>query len=171
MNRIDVVLAVVLALFALRGFFRGFARELFAILGLVFGVAFSITKYADAAEMLPPAIPGDLRPFTAFGVLFFAVVLAARLLGALVHRLLGIVWLSPVDRLAGAVFGAGKAAVLIGLLVMAMRTYAPSAAIDRALDESVVMRSIMQVVGEGRDAAATAGIIPVPRTSPAAAGG
>jgi membrane protein required for colicin V production len=170
-NRIDVVLAAVLALFALRGFFRGFARELFAILGLVFGVAFGITKYADAAEMLPPAVPGDVRPFVAFVILFFAVVLAARLLGALVHRLLGIVWLSPLDRLAGAAFGALKAAVLVGLLVMAMRTYAPSAAIDRALDESVVMRSILQVIGEGRDAAATAGIVPVPRRSPSAAGG
>jgi membrane protein required for colicin V production len=169
-NRIDVVLAVALALFALRGLFRGFARELFAILGLVFGVAFAITNYAHAADMLPPSVPGDLRPFTAFVILFFAVVLAARLLGALVHRLLGIVWLSPVDRLAGAVFGALKAAVMIGFLVLAMRTYVPSAAIDRALDESVVLRSIMQVIGEGRDAAATAGI-PLPRTSRSAAGG
>ena len=39
MNRIDVVLAVVLALFALRGFWRGFSREIFALIGLVGGVA------------------------------------------------------------------------------------------------------------------------------------
>ncbi len=170
MNRIDVVLAVVLALFALRGLFRGFARELFALLGLAGGVAFAAAKYAEAAEMLPPSVPGDLRPFVAFVVLFFAVVLAARMLGALVRRLLGLVWLSPLDRLAGAVFGVLKASVMIGCLVLLLRAIAPSAAIDRALGESVVMRSIMQVIGEGRDAAATAGI-PVPRMSPSAAGG
>jgi membrane protein required for colicin V production len=169
-NRIDVVLAVFLALFALRGLFRGFARELFALLGLVGGAAFAVANYGDAAAMLPPAVPGDLRPFTAFVVLFLAVVLAARLAGALVQHLLGIVWLSPVDRLAGAVFGTVKAAVLIACVVLLMRAYAPSASIERALGESVVMRSIMQVIGEGRDAAATAGF-PVSRSSPSAAGG
>lgn len=170
MNRIDVVLAVLLGLFALRGLFRGFARELFALLGLIGGVALAVGMYAEVAEMLPPAVPRDLRPFVAFVVLFGAVVLAARLLGALVHYLLGIVWLSPADRVAGALFGAAKGAALVGCVVMLMRTYAPSASIERALGESVVMRAILQVIGEGRDAAATAGM-PVPRSLPSAAGG
>jgi membrane protein required for colicin V production len=168
-NRIDVVLAVLLALFALRGFFRGFARELFALLGLVGGVALALTRYAEAAEMLPPSVPPDLRPVLAFLILFFAVVLAARLVGALVRYLLGMVLLSPLDRLAGAVFGAAKGVAIVGGLLMLLRAIAPSATIERALGESVVMRSIMQVVGEGRDAAATAGV-PVPHGSPSAGG-
>jgi membrane protein required for colicin V production len=169
-NRIDVVLAVFLAMFALRGLFRGFSRELFALIGLVGGVAFALANYGAAAEMLPPSVPGDLRPFVAFVVLFFAVVLAARLAGALLHRLLGIVYLSPLDRIAGALFGAVKGAALIGCGILLIRAYAPSATIERALGESVVMRSIMLVIGEGRDAAATAGV-PMPRRSPSAAGG
>jgi membrane protein required for colicin V production len=169
-KRIDVVLAVVLALFALRGLFRGFARELFSLLGLIGGVVLAVTRYAAAADMLPPAMPGELRPFVAFVILFFAVMLGARLAGALVHRALGIVWLSPLDRVAGALFGAAKGAALVGCLVLLLRYLAPSATLDRALGESVVMRSIMQLIGEGRDAAATAGI-PLPRTSPSAAGG
>jgi membrane protein required for colicin V production len=169
-NRIDVVLAVLLALFALRGLFRGFARELFALLGLIGGVMLAVSKYVDAADMLPPAVPQEARPFLAFLILFCAVVLAARLLGALVHHALGIVWLSPVDRIAGALFGAVKGAAIVAGLVLLMRVYAPSVAVERALGESVVMRSILQVIGEGRDAAATAGI-PVPRSSPSAAGG
>jgi membrane protein required for colicin V production len=142
-NRIDVVLAVWLALFALRGLFRGFARELFALLGLVGGVVVAVTRYAPAAEMLPPAVPSDLRPVVAFLVLFFAVVLAARLAGALVRHLLGLVWLSPADRVAGAVFGAAKGAALVACVVLLMRAMAPSTEIERALAQSVVMRSIM----------------------------
>jgi uncharacterized membrane protein required for colicin V production len=46
-SRIDVVLAVVLALFALRGFWRGFSREIFALIGLVGGVAVAGANYAE----------------------------------------------------------------------------------------------------------------------------
>ena len=50
MNRIDVVLAVVLALFALRGFQRGFSREIFSLIGLVGGVVVG----PRASELIHP---------------------------------------------------------------------------------------------------------------------
>jgi len=39
LNRIDVVLAIVFLLFAVRGFWRGFSREFFGFVGLIGGVA------------------------------------------------------------------------------------------------------------------------------------
>src|SRR5262245_30335388 len=82
-DRIDVVLAVFLALFAIRGFWRGFSRELFALIGLVGGVAAAIGNQSRVAEMLPPSVPDIGRPLVAFVAIFLAVYLGAKVAGAL----------------------------------------------------------------------------------------
>jgi uncharacterized membrane protein required for colicin V production len=44
-NRIDLILAIVLIVFALRGFWRGFSREFFGFIGLIGGVAVAAATY------------------------------------------------------------------------------------------------------------------------------
>lgn len=170
MNRIDVVLAVVLALFALRGFQRGFSREIFALIGLVGGVAVAGTLYADAALQLPPEVPGIARPAIAFIGIFLGVALAAKLAGMLVHRLLGLVLLSPIDRLGGIVFGAAKGAALITLGVVVVRAVTPPNALERVAGDSVLLRPVLELTDDGRGAAA-ARTLPNPVPSPSAGGG
>ena len=151
MNRIDVVLAVLLALFALRGFQRGFSREIFALIGLVGGVAVAGALYADAALQLPPEVPDIARPAVAFVGIFLGVALAAKLVGMVVHRVLGLVLLSPLDRLGGIVFGVAKGAAVVTLGVIVVRALTPANALERA--------------------AAAARSLPDPIPSPSAAGG
>ena len=170
MNRIDVVLAVLLALFALRGFQRGFTREIFALIGLVGGVAVAGALYADAALQLPPEVPEIARPAMAFLALFFGVALAAKLVGMLVHRVLGLVLLSPLDRLGGIVFGVAKGAAVVTLGVIVVRALTPANAIERAAAGSVLLQPILELTDDGR-AAAAARTLPDPVPSPSAAGG
>ena len=162
MNRIDVVLAVVLALFALRGLWRGFAREFFALVGLVGGVAAAATTHADAALMLPPAVPEITRPWVAFAVVFLAVLVAAKLVGALVHHALGAVALSPLDRVAGAFFGAAKGAALIALGVLVVRAVTPPHALERACADSVLMQPLLDLTDDGGAATAVERHLPEP---------
>jgi membrane protein required for colicin V production len=168
-SRIDVVLAVVLALFALRGFFRGFSREIFALIGLVGGVAVAAAYYPDGALMLPPEVPEIARPALAFVGIFLAVALAAKLVGLVVQRLLGLVLLSPLDRLGGIVFGAAKGAALITLGVVVVRAITPPDAIERACADSVLMRPILELTDDGHAAAAVRRLpepLPLPSSSP-----
>lgn len=178
MNRIDVVLAVVLALFALRGFQRGFSREIFALIGLVGGVAVAGAMYADAAMQLPPEVPDIVRPAVAFLAIFLGVALAAKLVGMLVHRLLGLVLLSPLDRIGGIIFGAAKGVAFVTLAVIIVRALTPANALERATADSVLLQPILQATDDGRAAAAartlpdpTARTAPDPLPSPSAAGG
>ena len=170
MNRIDVVLAVLLALFALRGFQRGFSREIFALIGLVGGVAVAGALYADAALQLPPEVPDIARPAVAFLCLFLGVALAAKLIGMLVHRVLGVVLLSPLDRLGGIVFGIAKGAAIVTLGVIVVRALTPANALERAAAGSVLLQPILELTDDGR-AAAAARTLPNPIPSPSAAGG
>ena len=58
MNRIDVVLAIVLLLFAVRGFWRGFSREFFGFVGLIGGLAIAAASYAalcNCSTVAPPS--------------------------------------------------------------------------------------------------------------------
>lgn len=170
MNRIDVVLAVLLALFALRGFQRGFSREIFALIGLVGGVAVAGALYADAALQLPPEVPDIARPAVAFVGIFLGVVLAAKLVGMVVHRVLGLVLLSPLDRLGGIVFGVAKGAAVVTLGVIVVRALTPANALERAAAGSVLLQPILELTDDGR-AAAAARTLPDPIPSPSAAGG
>ena len=170
MNRIDVVLAVVLALFALRGFQRGFSREIFALVGLVGGVALAGATFVDAAELLPLDVPEIARPTVAFAGIFLAVVVAAKVAGMIVHRALGLVMLSPLDRAAGILFGAAKGAAVIAMGVFVVRAVTPPQALERACGDSVLMRPLLELMNDGRDVAA-ARTLPDPIPSPSAAGG
>jgi membrane protein required for colicin V production len=169
-SRIDVGLAVILALFALRGFQRGFSRELFALIGLIGGVAIAGAHYADAAVMLPPEVPDIVRPAVAFAGIFLGVALAAKLAGMLLHRLLGLTLLSPLDRIAGIFFGAAKGAAIITLGVMVVRAITPPKALEKVCADSVLMQPVLAFTDDGR-AAEVQRTLPMPVPSRAATGG
>jgi membrane protein required for colicin V production len=147
-NRIDVILAIVLAFFVIRGFWRGFSREFFGFIGLLGGLVVAAAAYGTVAASLPEAIPHGARPIVAFAVLFFAVNLAANLLGALVHHLLGLVFLSPVNRIAGAAFGAAKGAALLLVALLLVRAYVPMPALIGALERSRLARPLLAMAEE-----------------------
>ena len=150
MNRIDSVLAILLALFALRGFWRGFSREFFALVGLLGGLVVAALSYAQAVPYVPQSVPESVRPVTSFVGIFFAFDLGAKLAGALIHRLLGALFLSPLNRIAGALFGALKGAAMAGILLLLLQAYVPAPALVSELDQSRLAASLLGLAGEIR---------------------
>lgn len=148
MNRIDVILAIVFAFFAARGFWRGFSREFFGFIGLIGGVAVAATAYAGAVSYVAEAVPERLRPIVAFAALFFAVDLAANVVGVVVHRLLGVLFLSPVNRIAGAVFGVAKGVAVAALALLLMRAYTPVPALMDEFERSTLARPLLGLASE-----------------------
>lgn len=131
-----MILTIVLILFALRGFWRGFSREFFGFIGLIGGVAVAAASYAAAEAYVPTSFPERVRPILSFAGVFFAVDLAANLIGAIVHRVFGVFFLSPVNRLAGAVFGAVKGAALASIALLLVQAYTPTPGLVSELEGS-----------------------------------
>ncbi len=151
MNRIDVVLAIVLLLFAVRGFWRGFSREFFGFVGLIGGLVVAAASYATATASMPDALPESLRPIAAFAAVFFAVDFLAILVGAVIHRLLGILFLSPVNRIAGAVFGVAKGAAMTMIALLLVRAYTPVPSLVGELEHSQIASGLLGLAGDLRE--------------------
>jgi uncharacterized membrane protein required for colicin V production len=142
------------------------------LIGLVGGVVVAGATFADAVPMLPPEVPEITRPAIAFVGIFLAVAVAAKLLGLLVHRVLGLVLLSPLDRVAGIVFGAAKGVALLAMGVYAVRAVTPPNALERACGDSVLMRPLLDLTDDGRARTAVRTLPdPLPLPSRSAAGG
>lgn len=153
MNRIDVFLIILLATFGLRGFWRGFSREFFGLVGLAGGLVAAAAFYTPALPYVPQGVPESVRPLVSFVGIFVAFDLAAKLIGALVHRLLGALFLSPVNRVAGAVFGAAKGAAVAGIVLLLVRVYLPAPGLVSELDQSKLAAPLLGLAGEIRERA------------------
>lgn len=143
-----MILTIVLILFALRGFWRGFSREFFGFIGLIGGVAVAAASYASAESYVPTSFPESARPILAFAGVFFAVDLAANLIGSIVHRVFGVFFLSPVNRLAGAVFGTVKGAALASIALLLVRAYAPTPGLVSEFEASTLAAPLIGLADE-----------------------
>jgi membrane protein required for colicin V production len=118
-NWIDVILACVLALFGLRGFFRGFFRELFSLLGLIAGFILAVEFAQPAAtyaaqwwKLSPLFLKGGT-----FIAIFFVAYFAFNLIGWLLHRSESLLFIKSLNRAGGVLVGLGKGAAILALVV------------------------------------------------------
>jgi membrane protein required for colicin V production len=118
-NWIDVILACVLALFGLRGFFRGFFRELFSLLGLIAGFILAVEFAQPAAtyvaqwwKLSPLVLKGGT-----FIAIFFVAYFAFNLIGWLLHRSESLLFIKSLNRAGGVLVGLGKGAAILALVV------------------------------------------------------
>ena len=103
MNVVDISCLALVAFFVGRGVWRGFVNEWSGLLGLALGY-WAVQSYADpAAAWLANAL--ELSDQSALLVAKFAVFLAAYLvvvlLGKALTKVLKLVWLGWINRLAG----------------------------------------------------------------------
>ena len=120
MNLLDFAVLAFILLLAVRGYFRGFFRELF---GLAAWLGAGIAAYlfgptygpaVSARFQLPPAIGQMLAALA----LFVALYLLLQLTGWVLHSVARAIFLGPVDRAGGLVFGAAKAIAIGALFCM-----------------------------------------------------
>jgi len=118
---VDIALLAVFGLSVLIGLWRGFVFEIVSLLGWL--VAFVIANSAGPflAEFVPFGSDPQVRLWTAYIVVFLAILLTCTLLARMLRALISATPLSFVDHLLGGVFGVMRGAlicVVIGTLVM-----------------------------------------------------
>lgn len=123
MSFLDVVLVALCAGLAILGIFQGLVRQLSSWGGLIFGHLVGARYYEAAQKAL--GISFRHADVAAYLLLFLGVYLCARLIGALVERLVRGSTLSGTDRFAGALAGLAKGVVLSVLLVIVLVVILP----------------------------------------------
>ena len=119
------ILAIAVALaHVLEGLFKGAVRLAFGLGGLILGYFFA-GRIAPLLAKEMGFVPGAMRFYMAVALGFGLVVLAAVLLGYLVHRLVKAVGLSLPNRVLGAFLGLAVACYLAGGLDHYAKAHSP----------------------------------------------
>ena len=132
MNLLDLILAVLIAWFAVSGIVRGLVRQLFSLGGLIAGHLAGIRYYSFAQSKL--GLSFQYAEVVGYAVVFLAAYLAVRLIGGLIEGQVRKSKLSGSDRLAGMAAGIVKGALLSILIVFLLVILLPPDA--RLLRES-----------------------------------
>jgi membrane protein required for colicin V production len=118
-NWVDLIVLIVLVLFALRGFFRGFFREIFSLAGLIAGFMLAVAYERSASAFI--ARYWQMSPLVLKGIafigIFFSVYFLLSLIGWLLHRSEKLLFFKTVNRAGGVAIGMGKGVALAALAV------------------------------------------------------
>ncbi len=120
MNVTDIILVVILIAAAVRGFIKGFFVEFASVAALVLGIWGAIEFSGMVREWLAGSMnwkPESIR-LVAFILVFVVVVVIVHLLAGLVEKFVKAIALGIFSRLAGAIFGALKAAFILSILML-----------------------------------------------------
>ncbi|MGA7828763.1 MAG: CvpA family protein [Geobacteraceae bacterium] len=118
MNLVDILIWVVLLIFAVKGFMKGFVREVCSLLGLIVGGWAALTYFRPFAGVLQSHshISHTITLFLSFGLIFLALGLFFFLLGYLITMLLKVVFLGSVNRVGGVFLGILQGSLLLCIL-------------------------------------------------------
>jgi membrane protein required for colicin V production len=120
MNWADYLIVIVIALSMLIGLWRGLLREVISLATWIAAFAIAFLFAEDGAVHLAPYLDvPSLRVAAAFGGLFLATLLLGGLVGIVASQLVDYTGLTGTDRVLGMVFGLGRGAVVIAILVLA----------------------------------------------------
>jgi uncharacterized membrane protein required for colicin V production len=127
LNGLDYVGIALIAIGAIYGLQRGAFRMVTSVVSLAAAIYFASIYYSSAGALAEAQLGSSHTVGAVIGyVAVFALVFAAiEIVGSFASRLMHIVHLSPLDRLAGGLLGAGVAAVFAGLIVMLMAATLP----------------------------------------------
>ena len=118
MNKIDILLLVILGFGLVRGFMRGLIIEMASLLAIVVGIYGAIHFSFFTARLLGELMPSSQQTIevVAFGITLIVLMLAVMFLAKVLTKMLKAAELGFLNRLAGALFGVLKAAVIVGSL-------------------------------------------------------
>jgi len=120
MNIIDIVILIPFAWFAYQGFKKGLIIGVASLAALILGIYAALYFSGIVAGFLTDElnIKTDYLPIISFIVTFIGVVILIHFLGKLLEKLINMVALGFLNKLAGAVFGVLKAAVFLSVLIL-----------------------------------------------------
>jgi membrane protein required for colicin V production len=146
-NAVDIILIGLLSLCGVRGFVRGLFRETMGLAGFVLGAAAAVWYWRPVAALLTRylGLGPVLGQVGAALAIFIAVNVTTHVGALLLDRVAKTIFLSGATRVAGAVVGASKGAVVAGFLLLFLRSSALMPEVTDAIGTSRLGRPLADV--------------------------
>ncbi len=125
MSKVDIVLAIVLAIGAYLGYKRGFLMELFFLLSIVLGIFAGFKLMRWGMEVLHREFNADktFLPYVSFAIIFILVMVLVIFFGRRIKNSLDDTFLGKVDSLAGAMLGIVKYAFCLSVIIWLVESF------------------------------------------------
>ncbi|MDC6388043.1 CvpA family protein [Maribacter sp. PR1] len=122
MNFLDIVLGLLLLWGLWKGLSNGLLIEIASIIALIAGIYGAIHFSYIAGDYLSERMEWDEKfiNIAALIITFVLIVLAVHILGKILTKIIDFAMLGILNKLAGAIFGIFKVAVILGALLVFM---------------------------------------------------
>ena len=120
MNYLDIIIAIILILFAIGGLKNGIIREAFSLVAFLGGIygAFKLSDFVGKWLSEVINVSPEWMSVISFIIVFIALALLINWLGGMLAKLVESLSLGFVDKIGGLVFGIAKGFLLIGVLIL-----------------------------------------------------
>ncbi len=124
-NLLDIIIIVPLLLFAWNGYKKGFIIEIATLAALVIGLYMAFFFSDFAANMLNDLFDIDQKyvAVIAFLMTFIVVIFLVITVGKIVQKFIEVLLLGFLNKLAGAVFGMLKGALILSILIFVINYF------------------------------------------------
>lgn len=147
MEVIDIIILVLIGIGAISGLMRGSIKQLAQIVGFVAGLLLARGMFGVVAEQLAPALGTSITiaQILSFILIWVAVPIGCSLIASVLTKALNVVNLGWLNRLAGAMLGAVKLMMLIGLGIYVLEYIDPkSEMVSKTTKKSSLLYSPMK---------------------------
>ena len=146
MEVIDIIILVLIGIGAISGLMRGSIKQLAQIVGFVAGLLLARGMFGVVAEQLAPALGSiTIAQILSFILIWVAVPIGCSLIASVLTKALNVVNLGWLNRLAGAMLGAVKLMLLIGLGIYVLEYIDPkSEMVSKTTKKSSLLYSPMK---------------------------
>jgi len=120
MSYLDLILALPIVFGLIRGFMKGMIVELTSIMALILGVYGAILFSNSVAQFLHKQFDWskEIIAIIAFVLVFAAILILVHLLARVIERGIKLAALGVVNKLAGALIGGLKMALVVSVLLL-----------------------------------------------------
>ena len=149
MGILDIVIGLLLIYGLYKGFINGLFVEIASIIALIAGLFGAIHFSYIAGDYLSQNMEWNERyiNITAFIITFVIIVLVVHLAGKFLTKIADFAMLGLLNKLAGAIFGALKVAVIIGALLVFFERANSSINMVKSetLEESILYEPVKEI--------------------------
>lgn len=144
MNWLDIVLAIPLLWFMIKGFRNGFVIELASLAALILGifVALHFSFYAEDYLREQFDIADNYLTIISFVITFVITAVVIIIIGKIIHRLFNFIALGLLNKLAGGIFGLLKAAIVLSIILYFINGFNSSLIKSEVKEKSVLYNPI-----------------------------
>ena len=147
MEVIDIIILVLIGIGVIQGLMKGSIKQLAAVVGFVAGLLLARALFGTVAEQLAPALRTSITvaQILSFILIWVAVPIGCSLVASVLTKALNAVNLGWLNRLTGAMLGALKLMLLVGIGIYVLEYIDPkSEMISETTKKSSLLYSPMK---------------------------